>query len=455
MSKSAKRFGGLAILILTTASASADAPSVLRYRFTPGQELTFRSVSEFKYGEGQSAGTHGTKDDTTAWVVRANPDGSFRLVLREKSVFSMGHGQTTRDQPAQTRLVYADVFPDGQVTINKTIQYRGHPGTLFPRLPKDQAEAAKGWEGMRGEERTICKPVSGPNGSFAFEATTDSPMNKVYLSTHKTRYTFDLAKGFVTKGEGTNSQGYGFNGKGTHTNELLAVKTTPADQLKEFAAAADGYFTAADAYEKQTDAAEKAPPEEAKKILAKALDGLKAATDKMKQAEFKTSLEEKVKDHERMVKYYLEDAERRAKVMGRPAAEFETTDMDGKKVKLSDLNGQVVVLDFWYRGCGWCIKAMPQINQLAADFAGKPVAIFGMNTDRDEKDAKLVIQTLALRYPTLKAEGLPEKFGVQGFPTLIVIDQQGKVADIHVGYSTTLHEDLGRQIRNLLEKKSP
>lgn len=175
----------------------------------------------------------------------------------------------------------------------------------------------------------------------------------------------------------------------------------------------------------------------------------------MKQAEFKTSLEEKVKDHERMVKYYLEDAERRAKVMGRPAAEFETTDMDGKKVKLSDLNGQVVVLDFWYRGCGWCIKAMPQINQLAADFAGKPVAIFGMNTDRDEKDAKLVIQTLALRYPTLKAEGLPEKFGVQGFPTLIVIDQQGKVADIHVGYSTTLHEDLGRQIRNLLEKKSP
>ena len=47
----------------------------------------------------------------------------------------------------------------------------------------------------------------------------------------------------------------------------------------------------------------------------------------------------------------------------------------------------------------------------------------------------------------------PEKFGVQGFPTLIVIDPQGKVHDIHVGYTPTLREDVGRQIKALLEKK--
>ena len=59
---------------------------------------------------------------------------------------------------------------------------------------------------------------------------------------------------------------------------------------------------------------------------------------------------------------------------------------------------------------------------------------------------------MALKYPTLKAEGLPQRFGVQGFPTLIVIDQQGKVHDIHVGYSPTLREEVGKQIQALLAK---
>jgi peroxiredoxin len=164
-------------------------------------------------------------------------------------------------------------------------------------------------------------------------------------------------------------------------------------------------------------------------------------------------LNERIKQHEQMAKYTLDDAERRAKVMGQPAAEFETTDLNGKKVKLADLRGQVVVLDFWYRGCGWCVKAMPQMNELAADFAGQPVAIFGMNTDRDEADARFVIEKMALKYPNLKAEGLPQKFGVQGFPTLIIVDQQGRVHDIHVGYSPTLRDDVGKVIRELLAKK--
>jgi peroxiredoxin len=138
--------------------------------------------------------------------------------------------------------------------------------------------------------------------------------------------------------------------------------------------------------------------------------------------------------------------------MGKPAATFETKEIDGKTVKLADLKGQVVVLDFWYRGCGWCVKAMPQMNQLADDFAGKPVAIFGMNTDRNEKDAKFVIEKMGLKYPTLKAEGLPERFGVQGFPTLIIIDPQGNVHDIHVGYSPDLREKVGKQIKALLAK---
>jgi peroxiredoxin len=445
----------LSMLVFFAASITAFAAedeSLPRYRFRPGQELAFRSSSEFKYGEGQNAGEHGSRSDWTAWVLRANADGSFRVVLREKNIFSRAFQGRKSDQPAQTRIVYADIFPDGRVLMNKTIQYRSHLGALFPGLPGDAAQAKLGWESVQDDDKTTFKPLELAAG-FTFEGIRRSPMDKIYLSSNKSKYTFDATKGFVIRAESESTQGYGFNGKGTGATELVSVKMMEPAAIQAFAEAAEQYFTAAGTYDDETDAAGKAPPEKAKELLAKAVEDLRAAGAGLKNEELKAHLAEKAAEHERMEKYYLDGAQRRAKFLGKPAADFDTTDIDGKKVKLADLRGQVVVLDFWYRGCGWCIKAMPQMNQLAEDFAGKPVVIFGMNTDRNEADAKLVIEKMALKYPTLKAEGQPERFGVQGFPTLIVIDQQGRVHDIHVGYSPTLREDVGKQIRELLASK--
>ncbi len=448
------RLLGYLVVLAVTATAFARADKALpRYRFQPGQEMTFRSTSEFKYGEGDNAGAHGSRSDWTVWVLGANPDGSYRLVLRERNVFSQtfGKNKDKHDQPAQTRVIYADLFPDGRVTMNKTIQYRSHPETLFPRLPANEAEAKAGWKATRDDTTTSYTP-NGPAG-LVFDAVVDSPFNKIYLSSSKAKHTFDPAKGFVTKTESESTQGYGFIGKGTGTTELVEIKSADPDRLKAFAAAANKYFAAITAYEEKTEAVEKAKPDQAKDLLAKALEGLKASEKEMTQDDFKADLADRIQRHDQSAKYSTDNAERRAKVLGKPAEDFATTDIAGKNVKLSDLRGQVVVLDFWYRGCGWCIRTMPQMNQLADDFAGQPVAVLGMNTDQKDEDAKFVIDKMGLKYQTLKAEGLPQKFGVHGFPTLIIIDQRGNVADIHVGYSPTLRDDVGKVIRDLLAKK--
>ncbi len=60
---------------------------------------------------------------------------------------------------------------------------------------------------------------------------------------------------------------------------------------------------------------------------------------------------------------------------------------------------------------------------------------------------------MGLKYATLRAQGIPEKYGVQGFPTLILIDREGKVRDMHVGYSPTLRADLAKAIEGLLPPK--
>jgi peroxiredoxin len=164
-------------------------------------------------------------------------------------------------------------------------------------------------------------------------------------------------------------------------------------------------------------------------------------------------LDEKLKNHAEQARWIAEGAKRLLKVLGKPAADWDTKDLDGKPHALKDYRGKVVILDFWYRGCGWCIRAMPQVNQLANDFKNEPVAILGMNTDQDEKDAQFVVEKMKLTYPVLKATGVPEKYEVAGFPTLVIIDQQGNVHDVHVGYSPTLRDDVAAVVKKLLEKK--
>lgn len=97
--------------------------------------------------------------------------------------------------------------------------------------------------------------------------------------------------------------------------------------------------------------------------------------------------------------------------MGKPAADWEAKDIDGKVHRMADYRGRVVVMDFWYRGCGWCMTAMPQVTRLSEVFRDQPVSVLGMSIDEDEKDARAVIEAMSLRYPTIRAGGLPEKFG--------------------------------------------
>ena len=51
----------------------------------------------------------------------------------------------------------------------------------------------------------------------------------------------------------------------------------------------------------------------------------------------------------------------------------------------------------------------------------------------------------------LKATGLPEKYSVRGFPTLVILDQEGVIRDVHVGYSPTLKKDVVESVEKLLK----
>ena len=88
-----------------------------------------------------------------------------------------------------------------------------------------------------------------------------------------------------------------------------------------------------------------------------------------------------------------------------------------------------------------------------ATAADAPVlAVMNQQLIRDE-DAKFVVEKMGLTYATLKATGLPERYNVRSFPTLVVIDREGVVRDVHVGYSPTLGDEVVKSVERLLKAR--
>ena len=103
--------------------------------------------------------------------------------------------------------------------------------------------------------------------------------------------------------------------------------------------------------------------------------------------------------------FALDDARLKETLYARGPATWELTAFDGSKHRLSDYRGKVVVLDFWFANCGWCIKSYPQVNDIARKYKHRGVVVFGMNTDAPEEAdlARNVIREMALTYTNLKA----------------------------------------------------
>ncbi|HXS38446.1 MAG TPA: TlpA disulfide reductase family protein [Flavipsychrobacter sp.] len=119
--------------------------------------------------------------------------------------------------------------------------------------------------------------------------------------------------------------------------------------------------------------------------------------------------------------------------VGQPAPDFEFTTMEGKKMKLSDLKGQVVYLDFWASWCGPCRSEMSHSKVLHDKFKDKKVVFLYVSIDEDQNAWKQAMEKLNVEGINACSPGtwkspVAKLYGVDGVPAYFVIDKQGNFA---------------------------
>ena len=120
---------------------------------------------------------------------------------------------------------------------------------------------------------------------------------------------------------------------------------------------------------------------------------------------------------------------------GLEAPDFTLNDINGKPLALSSLRGKYVIIDFWGSWCGWCIKGFPEMKKYYKWYKGK-FEILGVDCNDTEEKWKEAVKSYELPWLHVynpRSSQVLSDYGIQGFPTKIVVDPDGKIVKTIVG----------------------
>ncbi len=144
---------------------------------------------------------------------------------------------------------------------------------------------------------------------------------------------------------------------------------------------------------------------------------------------------------------------------GQQAPDFTLPDIaEGRPpITLSALRGKTVYVDFWASWCAPCLRSMPLINELYAKYREQGFEVIAINVDDPVEDGREFLLDTPLDY-LIAADPKGEMLGayaVRGMPTSFLIDRDGVVRLVHMGFrdnDIVLIEDA---VRSLLDAPTP
>jgi cytochrome c biogenesis protein CcmG/thiol:disulfide interchange protein DsbE len=138
---------------------------------------------------------------------------------------------------------------------------------------------------------------------------------------------------------------------------------------------------------------------------------------------------------------------------GQAAPEIDLTDFNGRPVKLSDLRGKVVVVDFWASWCAPCRESFPVFERLSKTYRDQGLVVLGVNVDNDPAAAKKFLADVPVTFTVLAdpSKKVAKAYEPKTMPSSYVIDRAGKVRFVHAGFKGSDAQKIEAEIKTLLK----
>ncbi len=125
------------------------------------------------------------------------------------------------------------------------------------------------------------------------------------------------------------------------------------------------------------------------------------------------------------------------------APDFTLKSNTGSNLRLSELRGQVVLINFWASWCGPCRQEIPLLDDIHQKYSKLGFTVLGVNVDQDSAKADKILNDIPVNFPVLyDNEGeVSRLFNVEAMPTTIIVDRNGNMRFRHRGFKPG-YEDL-------------
>ena len=165
------------------------------------------------------------------------------------------------------------------------------------------------------------------------------------------------------------------------------------------------------------------------------------ASGKKEYREAVLRLYERLSDEQKTSRYGMEALNYLSPVktlsVGSSVPSYDYVDGNDKTVRISNFAGKWILMDFWSRGCGPCLAAVPELGAISKEFP-ESLAVVSINLDKESvwREASKEHGIFWNDWNDPKGvSGSIRSFGTNGIPTFVLISPEGTVMDIVEGYS--------------------